>query len=98
MFQKFLSERKNERVKEEREEKMKGRKGGRERIMETEREEEEREKRKIGRKEGRSIGRKKWEGKRKRCQHALLTCSFLRGVCGILLSLLLIPSIDISIS
>ena len=85
-------------MKEEREEKIKGRKGGRESIMEREREEGEREKRKIGRKEGSWKGRKKREGKRKWCQHALLTCSFLSGVCGILLSLLLIPSIDISIS
>lgn len=41
---------------------MKGRKGGRERIMETEREEEEREKRKIGRKEGRTLDREEEVG------------------------------------
>jgi len=66
--------------------------------MEREREEEKREKRKIGRKEGSWIGRKKWEGKRKWCQYALFNLSSLRGICGILLSLPLIPSIDISIT
>lgn len=51
---------KNERVKGEREEKIKGRKGGRERIMEREKEEEERKKK--SRKEGRKLDREEEVG------------------------------------
>ena len=58
--------------------------------MEREREEEKREKRKIGRKKGGEKGSS--------VNMRSSTYSSLRGICGILLSLPLIPSIAISIS